>query len=202
MGTRNLTMVISDGETKVAQYGQWDGYPAGQGATILAFIKKVSVKRFKEVLKKVKFIDDKKQKEIDKWFISIGCESGWMNGDQAELYRKKYPLLTRDNGAQVLFLLMELSDKTLWLSDQTDFAGDSLFCEWAYVLDLDKRVLEVYNGFNKEPISSESRFAKISKGDSEYSQVQLLVKYTFAELKKMSKDDFVTQTEKLEKVEE
>lgn len=30
MGTRNLTMLISDGETKVAQYGQWDGYPGEQ----------------------------------------------------------------------------------------------------------------------------------------------------------------------------
>jgi len=38
MGTRNLTMVISDGKTKIAQYGQWDGYPSGQGADILAFL--------------------------------------------------------------------------------------------------------------------------------------------------------------------
>lgn len=40
MGTRNLTMVIDrKGEIKVAQYGQWDGYPSGQGATILEFAK-------------------------------------------------------------------------------------------------------------------------------------------------------------------
>ena len=26
MGTRNLTAVFMDGEYKVAQYGQWDGY--------------------------------------------------------------------------------------------------------------------------------------------------------------------------------
>ena len=28
MGTRNLTCVFKDGEYKVAQYGQWDGYPS------------------------------------------------------------------------------------------------------------------------------------------------------------------------------
>ena len=36
MGTRNLTKVIDkNGVIKVAQYGQWDGYPAGQGVTAL-----------------------------------------------------------------------------------------------------------------------------------------------------------------------
>lgn len=27
MGTRNVTIIIQNGETKVRQYGQWDGYP-------------------------------------------------------------------------------------------------------------------------------------------------------------------------------
>lgn len=31
MGTRNPTAVVLDGEYKLAQYGQWDGFPSGQG---------------------------------------------------------------------------------------------------------------------------------------------------------------------------
>jgi len=32
MGTRHLSMAYNKGgEVKVAQYGQWDGYPEGQG---------------------------------------------------------------------------------------------------------------------------------------------------------------------------
>ena len=38
MGTRNLTCVFVNGEYKVAQYCQWDGYPSGQGLTILNFL--------------------------------------------------------------------------------------------------------------------------------------------------------------------
>ena len=200
MGTRNLTMVISNGETKVAQYGQWDGYPSGQGAHVLKFIKKVSIKKFKEVLKRTKFVDKKQQKVIDKWFKSIGCEDGWMTIDQSVLYHKKFPLLSRNNGAQVLFLLMKLSNDILWLQDSAGFAGDSLFCEWAYVLDLDKRVLEIYTGFNKSPVDENSRFGKLPESDNDYAQVQLLVKYTFAELKKMTEKDFVKKTTQLEQL--
>ena len=38
MGTRNLTVVVKDGTHKIAQYGQWDGYPSGVGADILTFL--------------------------------------------------------------------------------------------------------------------------------------------------------------------
>ena len=48
MGTRNLTAVFMDGEYKVAQYGQWDGYPSGQGVDILNILKNAK----KDILKR------------------------------------------------------------------------------------------------------------------------------------------------------
>ena len=42
MGTRNLTIVKHNGEYKVAQYGQWDGYPEGQGVMALEFARRIS----------------------------------------------------------------------------------------------------------------------------------------------------------------
>jgi hypothetical protein len=52
MGTRNLTMVISKGEYKIAQYGQWDGYPSGQGSVVLNFLMNLDVdlNKFRDTL--------------------------------------------------------------------------------------------------------------------------------------------------------
>lgn len=200
MGTRNLTMVISNGETKVAQYGQWDGYPEGQGVTALNFLESYDLNEFKEKLKSVKFINGNKEKEIQSWLKSIGCKDGWMNCEQSDLYQKKYPLLTRDNGANILELIMESKDEgNLWVNDSTEFAADSLFCEWAYVIDLDKNVFEVYEGFNKTPLTINDRFyyltpesekeneRKKSYGGESYYPIRIIKSYDL--------DNLPTETE-------
>ena len=38
MGTRHLILVYYKHRYHIAQYGQWDGYPAGQGLTVLEFV--------------------------------------------------------------------------------------------------------------------------------------------------------------------
>ena len=47
MGTRNLTIVHSNGEYKVAQYGQWDGYPEGLGIQLLKYLKEINMLLFR-----------------------------------------------------------------------------------------------------------------------------------------------------------
>lgn len=37
MGTRNTTRIYFNNELRVAQYGQWDGYPSGQGKDFMNF---------------------------------------------------------------------------------------------------------------------------------------------------------------------
>lgn len=37
------------------------------------------------------------------------------------------------------------------MADSATFLKDSLFCEWAYIINLDTEELEVYEGFNKRP---------------------------------------------------
>lgn len=165
MGTRNLTMIQQGGKMVVAQYGQWDGYPSGQGSTVARFIREVLLDpekkaAFLKKLARIKFIDEEKKKEIDAFLKSIGSNDGGLTGAQAELYHQKYPLLTRDNGAKVLFLIHDMpeGDEPIWVHDQTDFAGDSLFNEWSYLINLDTNELELYKGFNKKPLNKDQRF--------------------------------------------
>lgn len=155
MGTRNLTMVISNGETKIAQYGQWDGYPKGQGYTVFDFLNKIieykQLDALRERVAKLRFLKDGEQTTID--------ESPWMS---------------RDLGADILNAVMygefEESDyrskRTVKcdvnvLQDNAGFMKDGLFCEWAYVIDLDKSTLAVCSGGEK-PIKTYS-FDKLPK---------------------------------------
>jgi hypothetical protein len=199
MGTRNLTMVIHQGKTRIAQYGQFDGYVEGQGSTVLEFLKRLkknkTMESFKKHLLKIKFIDENKEKEIDAFLESIGCKNGWLDGKQAEKYHQKYPLLSRDNGAVVLELVhKEKNPDKLWLHDQTNFAADSLFCEYAYVIDFDKNTLEVYRGFVKSPLGKKQRFYYLSKqtetqreGRDMYYPIRLAASFSLTKLPSLAK---------------
>jgi hypothetical protein len=55
MGTRNLTMVYQDEQFKVAQYGQWDGYPEGLGVQLLHFLKTVDLQALTNTIDEVSF---------------------------------------------------------------------------------------------------------------------------------------------------
>lgn len=150
MGTRNLTIVHKNGEYKVAQYGQWDGYPEGLGATLLNFLKNVNMDSFRNAIDNVSFYTQEELEEIDKQI------------DEARKvipnyeWQRYYPHLSRDCGGDILNRIVFKG--VTKVKNAIDFAADSLFCEWAYVIDLDTNKFEVYKGFNKEELSSDERF--------------------------------------------
>lgn len=102
MGTRGITRVIRNAETKISQYGQWDHYPDGQGITILDFLRNVNVEKFMEQLDKCRFTTDDDVEEFNNFCDSIDAKGGWANLQQSELINKKYPLLSRDLGGGIL----------------------------------------------------------------------------------------------------
>ena len=186
MGTRNLTCVYMDGEYKVAQYGQWDGYPEGQGVTCLNFLRDEMVEaKFREQLKKRQFAP---HAYLEGVYDAFGAKDGWISVIDSARLDKAFPQLHRDTAAEVLKLIM---DDTIsnYLKDDLNFAADSLFCEWCYVIDLDKRTFEVYEGFNKEPLSENDRFYFLEeksyleyREDDQYHPVRLAKSWSLDEL--------------------
>lgn len=152
MGTRHLTCVFLDGEYKVAQYGQWDGYPSGQGTTCLWFARSLSnskrLERFKNAVRSCRFATAEEIYEInDK-----------IKKENIKNWPELYPTLSRDTCAEILNVIYDSDTDDILLNDDLDFAADSLFCEWLWLIDLDRGVLEGYRGFNREPLTESDRF--------------------------------------------
>lgn len=161
MGTRNLTVVVKDGEYKVAQYGQWDGYPSYSGKRILNFLKE----RKSDLEDKLKFVEDMTQKELEKTYEQFSehfLGSGFIDDVGASAHAELYPELSRDTGCDILSMIADFEpsfDKPiLRLVNGLDFASDSLFCEWLYAIDFDKNTFEVYKGFNEVRLDKSDRF--------------------------------------------
>ena len=148
MGTRHLIQVNYKGQTRIAQYGQWDGYPSGQGKTVLNFLKTRNLEEFKKKLENVFWVTPK---EVDDSWINSGASkkdlSIGFGMDVCNNHTRLYPELSRDTGAKILDIVLD-SDKT-GLKNSEDFKEDTLFCEWYYLIDLDKNTLEVGNGASK-----------------------------------------------------
>jgi hypothetical protein len=193
MGTRNLTMVQYKGEIRVAQYGQWDGYPNGQGETASEFIrKKMDLKKFRAAVEKCKQVDPDKLKKL--WREAGAGPDGLIEYSKAEKFGKEYPEFSRNTGAEILELIQGGLRE---IDIETDFAADSLFCEWAYVVNLDDQTLEVYKGFNTKKLTKKDRFhylqakSKPLKTDPKitYYPVKLLASYKFSELTESTMSD-------------
>jgi len=146
MGTRNLTKVIKDDKVVVAQYGQWDGYPSGQGLTGFFAITKDDVMASLEAnLNLIFYPTDEQMKEYSKPFED-GHSEGMMTFESGKLFGEKYPSLTRDTCTEILYVIANATEPVPLYLD-IDFEDDDLFCEGVYEVNLDnKTYTSKYNG--------------------------------------------------------
>lgn len=171
MGTRHLTIVKQKGEIKVAQYGQWDGYPDGAGINAVNFLHEIRspemMERFRRRIELVRWATEQEIESINEAMEMSGL---------SEPLNMLYPEFSRDTSTNLLWLIMngkkhyllpdnqearlestrfnlnnakiaeKESEEVTLLNNGIDFANDRLFCEWAWVIDLDEKKLECYCG--------------------------------------------------------
>jgi hypothetical protein len=157
MGTRNLTKVIDkDGVIRVAQYGQWDGYPSYSGVRLLSFISEPNMlDKIEKSLSKCRFGS---KEEIDATY-AVYNESELK--DDFGGFGILFPSLSRDTGVDILkTIVYSNNDVLLW--DETEFENDGLFCEGVYTLNYQtKQFISWFNGdtvsfdFDKLPMEEE-----------------------------------------------
>ena len=139
---------------------------------LLNFLKNVNIDSFRNAIDNVSFYTKKELEDIDKQI------------DEARKvipnyeWQRNYPHLSRDCGGDILNRIMFKG--VTKVKNAINFAADSLFCEWAYVIDLDTDKFEVYKGFNKEELSSDERFYYLEdkrEEDSNYHPIKFVKSY-------------------------
>lgn len=152
MGTRHLICVINGGDYRIAQYGQWDGYPEGQGAAILKFLKSPMAERLKKNLGNCTWITNDEYEKLWEEF-GVDAKQEWIDHDVYQDFCNKHPELSRDAGAKILEIVAGATGK-IKLQNSLNFSRDSLFCEWAYVIDFDKTHLRCIRALMKHRLMS------------------------------------------------
>lgn len=170
MGTRGAYGFTVAGKSKIS-YNHYDSYPSCLGKSIVNFLSCNNIVAIENFAKSVKMVDANKKptvsqiKKLTSLDINVEKNNDWYNllrshqGELQELYSAKIPFMTNEE----------------------NFMKDSLFCEYAYIINLDEGVLEYYVGFNKTPIL-EGRFANAPHNEGGYYPVRLIKTYPLADL--------------------
>ena len=132
MGTRGLTKVIDkDNVIKVAQYGQWDHYPEGQGVKILSILTtdRYAVEELELALDKCYFTTEEEREAIYSDYNSKYPETTHM-----KKFSSMLPSFSRDTCGDILNVV-RWSAGPVPLIDEREFEFDELFCEGVYTVD-------------------------------------------------------------------
>lgn len=132
MGTRGLTKVIDkDNILKVAQYGQWDHYPEGQGVKILSILTtdRYAVEELELALDKCYFTTEEEREAIYSDYNSKYPETTHL-----KKFSSMVPSLSRDTCGDILNVV-RWSAGPVPLMDESEFENDDLFCEGVYEIN-------------------------------------------------------------------
>lgn len=171
MGTRGAWGFRINGEDKVT-YNHWDSYPEGLGQDIVNALRKIPLDNLRERAANLRLVNGQDQADAGdierlKKFADDSVSSRSMT--------EWYVLLRKTQGDLPATLEAGV------MIDGKGFVADSLFCEWAYLVNLDEGVLEVFQGFQREP-HQKGRFAnmeseKTHRGENQYYPVAWIASF-------------------------
>lgn len=180
MGTRGLVGFRLDEKDYLA-YQQFDSYPTGVGDTTLVELKELLFGDtripLKDQVRAIRLVNEsdepteEEQKQYTETWDNVSTGGDW------------YSFLRDCQGHIAKWLKVGV------MYDSKSFINNSLFCEWAYIVNLDTMKLEVYKGFQTKPTKRSRYKARKSRtwkpkyqGDNFYYPCELIAEFPFAEL--------------------
>lgn len=152
MGTRGAFGVIVGEQVKVG-YNQYDSYPSGKGLENLTWLRGIvpwgegvderwtGLPKFRQLASACRLVtDDDKPAPRDVFALR-----GWTDLTVSEQSVEDWYCLTKDTHGSIEAML-----RCGYIYDSFSFALDSLFCEWGYIVDFDRKAFDVYTGFQKK----------------------------------------------------
>lgn len=165
MGTRGMYGFRINGTDKCT-YNHYDSYPEGLGRDITRFAAMVRPEAMKEFASAIKLVDTETpptDEQISKCKRYGYCDFGVSTQSETDWY-----CLTRKlQGDFAKMTESMLNEWDYYMPDNSEFIKDSLFCEYAYIINLDTGTLEFYQGFQREPQEG-NRFGEKPNEDGYY----------------------------------
>lgn len=154
MGTRGAFGFKFD-QKEIIFYNHWDSYPSGLGNDIVNYVKSVTdwnlvrdkVTQFNCVNEEIHPTPEQKLRAYQLGTVNLGVSKENDND---------WYCLTREAQGNVNLTL----DLGFGVTSNS-FLRDSLFCEYAYIINLDTMELEFYEGFNSNRLA-DGRYANVS----------------------------------------
>lgn len=178
-----------NGQEKIG-YNQYDSYPDGHGLENLQWLRDMDRAELQRLAEEARVVDDKTPPtDDDKRRLAAVTNLGVSEQTDDDWY-----CLTRDTHGSIGEML-----EVGYIMDWSQFPLDSLFCEWAYIVDLDAQTFEVYEGFQKKP-HDKGRFAGRGGTDPQYFPVALAASWPLDKLP--SDDEFLSMFKQDEEAED
>ena len=167
MGTRGAYGFHKNGVDKIT-YNQYDSYPSYLGKNIENFIRSTSIEEMNKIFDNIQLVNEEDKPTVEQLNHCLGI--GTINLDVSRQSLDDWYCLLRKAQGDLNWYKKGLR----YMIDNADFIKDSLFCEWAYVINLDNNTFEVYEGFQKRP--HDNRY-KILYSDNGYYNCKLIREY-------------------------
>lgn len=177
MSTRGAYGFRLDGKDYVS-YNHSDSYPSCLGEEMLKQCKELlkgDVDELKKSVAGIRLIDGtKKPTKVDIKNLKPHTELDVALRSELDWY-----CLTRGLQGNLINNIM-----SGYMLDSSEFLLDSVFCEWAYIINLDEEVFEIYKGFVEEMGTGRYDSTK-DDNNGEYYGVKLVATFPLSKIQEL-----------------